>query len=220
MTDMFTLDGPRFGPAAGGSPRSLVILLHGFGADGNDLISLAPIWAEALPGTLFVSPHAPYPCDMAPFGRQWFSLRDREPGMMLAGVQATAPILNGFIDDELARAGLDDPQLALIGFSQGTMMSLYVAPRRAKPCAGVIGYSGALVGVEQLAGELRSRPPVLLIHGDADPMVPVQAMTAAAEGLTAAGIEVYAEERPSLAHSIDETGLVMGAKFLAERLAD
>lgn len=217
MADFFELDGPRFGPAAGGKPDSLVILLHGLGADGDDLIGLAPHWAQALPNTVFVSPHAPFPCDMAPYGRQWFSLQDRAPGMILAGVQAAAPILNEFIETELQAHSLTDDRLALVGFSQGTMMSLYVTPRREREVAGVVGYSGALVGADLLASEVRSRPPVLLIHGDADQVVPVQAMDAAARALKAAGIPVTTERRPGLPHSIDEAGLVKGGRFLATR---
>jgi phospholipase/carboxylesterase len=218
MSDMFALDGPRFGPAAGGRPQSLVLLLHGLGADGNDLISLAPYWARALPHTHFVSPHAPFPCDMAPYGRQWFSLQDRSPAMMLAGVRAAAPILDAFIDAELAKHGLPDDKLALVGFSQGTMMSLYVAPRRERAIAGVVGYSGALVGADLLAAEAKSKPPVLLVHGEADDIVPFQAMAAAASALRAAGIAVETVARPGLPHSIDDEGLMRGGRFLMERL--
>lgn len=218
MSDMFALDGPRFGPAAGGKPQSLVLLLHGLGADGNDLISLAPYWAKLLPHTEFVSPHAPFPCDMAPYGRQWFSLQDRSPNMILAGVKAAAPILDAFIDAELAKRGLTDDKLALVGFSQGTMMSLYVAPRRARAPAAVVGYSGALVGAESLVTEVKSRPPVLLVHGDADTIVPFQAMAAAASGLRAAGLTVETLPRPGLPHSIDDEGLIRGGRFIAEHL--
>ena len=218
MSDMFALEGPRFGPAAGGAPRKLVLLLHGLGADGHDLIGLAPVLAQALPDVAFVSPHAPYPCDMAPFGRQWFSLQDRSPDVVLGGVRASAPILAAFIDTELARYKLPDDKLALLGFSQGTMMSLYVAPRRAKPIAGVLGYSGALVGADLLPAEARSKPPVLLVHGDADPVVPFQAMDAAAQGLNRAGIPVETLRRPGLPHSIDEEGIEAGVKFLSRVL--
>ena len=215
---MFDLSGPSYGPALGGQPDSLVILLHGLGADGNDLIGLAPYWARALPRTEFVSPHAPFPCDMAPFGRQWFSLQDRSPAMVLAGVQAAAPILDGFIDQALASRGLDEARAALVGFSQGTMMSLYVAPRRRRAFAAIVGYSGAVVGAEALAVETRSRPPVLLVHGDADPVVPFQALAVATQALRAAGLAVTAVERPGLGHSIDEDGLMRGGRFLVERL--
>jgi phospholipase/carboxylesterase len=218
MSDMFALEGPRFGPAAGGKPQSLVLLLHGLGADGNDLISLAPYWAQLLPNTAFVSPHAPFPCDMAPYGRQWFSLQDRTPAMVLAGVKVAAPILEGFIDTELKKHGLSEDKLALVGFSQGTMMSLYVAPRRPRAIAAVVGYSGALVGADALPVETKSKPPVLLVHGDADPIVPFQAMAMAATGLRAAGLQVETLARPGLPHSIDDAGLSRGGSFLAERL--
>jgi phospholipase/carboxylesterase len=220
MSDFFSLDGPRVGPAAGGRPRQLVLMLHGLGADGNDLIGLAPYFAQALPGALFVSPHAPFPCDMAPYGRQWFSLQDRSPAMVLAGVQAVAPILDGFIDAERDRYGLADEDVALLGFSQGTMMSLYVALRRAVPLAGVVGYSGALVGADRLANEVRARPPVLLVHGDADPIVPFQAMEAAAQALQSAGVPVAALPQPGLEHSISEEGIAAGIDFLAEAFGE
>lgn len=216
MSDFFSLDGPRLAPAGGGKPRQLVLLLHGLGADGNDLIGLAPYFAQALPHAMFVSPHAPFPCDMAPMGRQWFSLQDRSPPMVLAGVQAAAPILNGYVDAERDRHGLADRDVALLGFSQGTMMSLYVALRRAQPIAGVVGYSGALVGAELLKDEVRAKPPVLLIHGDADPIVPFQAMEGAARALRAAGVPVATLPRPGLPHSIDEEGIAAGIDFLAQ----
>jgi phospholipase/carboxylesterase len=211
---MFDLEGPRFGPAAGGRPDSIVVLLHGLGADGNDLISLAPVFARALPLTAFVSPHAPFPCDMAPYGRQWFSLLDRDPARVLAGVRAAAPILTACLDAELARAKLPPERLALLGFSQGTMMSLHVAPRRDVAIGGVAGYSGALVGAELLASEIQSRPPVLLVHGDADEIVPFQAMAAAARALGANGISVETVACPDLPHSIDEDGVAAGLEFL------
>lgn len=218
MTNLLALDGPRIGPAAGGAPDRLVVLLHGLGADGNDLIGLAPYWAERLPTSAFVSPHAPFPCDMAPYGRQWFSLQDRTPARVLAGVQAAAPILDAFLDAELSRWGLTPDRLALVGFSQGTMMSLYVAPRRATAIAGVVGYSGALVGPERLPEDIRSRPPVLLVHGDADTIVPVQASQLAERQLAGEGVPVRFVRRPGLPHSIDEAGLAEGGAFLADVL--
>jgi phospholipase/carboxylesterase len=218
MSDPFALEGPSFGPAAGSQPKSLVLLLHGVGADGNDLIGLAPYFAKALPHTAFVSPNAPFPCDMAPYGYQWFSLQDRSPPSILAGVQATAPILNSFIDAELRRHNLTERNLALLGFSQGTMMSLYTAPRRAAPIAGIVGYSGALVGADLLATEVKSKPPVLLIHGDADQIVPFAAMDAAANALRKAGLPVETLRRPGLPHSIDEEGIAAGIQFLTQVL--
>jgi phospholipase/carboxylesterase len=212
------LSGPSRKPASGGKARQLVVLLHGVGADGNDLIGLAPYWAALLPEAEFVSPDAPFPCDMAPFGRQWFSLQDRSPAAILAGVRATAPILDAFLDAALAARGLGDRQLALVGFSQGTMMSLYVGLRRAQALAGIVGYSGALVGADSLPREIRSRPKVLLMHGDADEIVPVQALSMAANELKAAGVPVESLTRPGLGHGIDEEGLTRGGEFLRQVL--
>lgn len=215
---MTELSGPRFGPASGGEARQLIVLLHGWGADGNDLIELAPHWATDMPDAAFVSPHAPFDCEVG-FGRQWFSLSDRTLNNMLAGVRMAAPILNAFIDAELTRVGLTDKQLALVGFSQGTMMSLYTAPRRAAACAGVLGYSGAMVAGETLAAETKSKMPVLLIHGAEDDMLPPQRMIDAAAQLRAAGFDVATDIRPGLGHSIDLPGLQMGGAFLKKYLA-
>ncbi|MGH7093949.1 MAG: alpha/beta hydrolase, partial [Stellaceae bacterium] len=144
------LSGPTHPPAGGGTPRRLVILLHGLGADGNDLIGLAPYWAPLLPDAEFIAPDAPFPCDMSPYGYQWFSAQDRRPGALLAGARAAAPLLDAFIDDALAKRGLDESSVALVGFSQGTMMSLFVGMRRARPFAGIVGFSGRLVGRDLL----------------------------------------------------------------------
>ncbi len=219
MHDFFKLDGPRFGPASGAPAERLVILLHGLGADGNDLIGLAPHLARALPTTLFVAPNAPYPCDMAPFGYQWFSLIDRSASAILAGAQASAPILNAYIDEMLAETGLTPDRLALLGFSQGTMMSLFVAPRRDQAVAGILGYSGMLVGEERFGAEVRSRPPVLLVHGDADEVVPAQCTPMAAKVLADNGFEVETMIRPGLPHGIDPAGIEAGSTFL-QRVLD
>jgi phospholipase/carboxylesterase len=213
-----SLSGPSVKPRSG-APRKLVVLLHGLGADGNDLIGLAPYWAQLQPDAEFISPNAPFPCDMAPMGRQWFSLQSREAEHILAGVRAAAPILDAFLDETLAARGLDDTQMALVGFSQGTMMALYVGLRRAKPLAAVLGYSGVLVGPELLKHELRSRPPVLLVHGDADEIVPVRALPAAVSALKTAGVPVEELLRPGLGHGIDEEGLKRGGAFLRESFA-
>jgi phospholipase/carboxylesterase len=217
MTGLLDLDGPRY-EAAAGKARQLVVLLHGLGADGHDLISLAPLFAQHLPQAAFVSPHAPFPCDMAPVGRQWFSFRDASPEAILGGVRLAAPVLNAFLDAELERYGLNDSHLALAGFSQGAMMALYVVLRRPAACAGVLGYSGALIGAELLAGEIENRPPVLLLHGDADEIVPPRSLPAAVAALEANGVPVASELRPGLGHSIDERGLQLGAEFLVRHL--
>jgi phospholipase/carboxylesterase len=218
MADNMTLDGPRHGPASG-KTRQLVILLHGLGADGNDLIGLAPHWAEILPDAEFAAPDAPFACDMSPMGYQWFSVQDRSPAAMLAGVQSAAGSLNAFIDGELERTGLTADRLALVGFSQGTMMSLYVAPRRTAEIAGVVGYSGRLVAPERLASEAVSRPPVLLVHGDSDEVVPFESMAKAEQGLSAADFTVTTLARPRLGHGIDMAGLQHGGAFLKAAFA-
>ena len=216
---MVLLDGPRIGPQAGGSPRQLVVLLHGLGADGADLIDLAPQWAATLPHAAFVAPDAPEPCDMGPYGRQWFSLQDRRPAVMAAGARLAAEGLNAFLDAELARLGLPGTALALAGFSQGCMMALYAGLRRPAAPAAVLGYSGALLAAESLAAELVCRPPVLLVHGEADDIVPVAASRAAEQSLRAAGVPVEALYRPGLAHGIDEAGLLAGARMLGRAFA-
>jgi len=209
-----TLEGPSRPPRAGGKPKSLVVLLHGLGADGNDLISLAPYWAPVLPETEFLSPHAPFPCDMAPYGYQWFSFQERSPAAVLAGVRAAAPFLDAFLDEALAARGLDEGRLALVGFSQGAMMSLHVGLRRAKPVAGIVGYSGRLIGEEALADELRSKPPILLMHGTADELVPFESLALAEDALKALSVPVTTVRRPGLGHSIDEIELAKGGEFL------
>jgi len=214
-----TLEGPSRPPLAGGKPKSLVVLLHGLGSDGNDLIGLAPYWAPALTETEFLSPHAPFPCDMAPYGRQWFSLQDRTVEAIFAGVRAAAPILDGFLDDALKERGLDESRLALVGFSQGTMMALHVGLRRTNPVVGILGYSGRLIGTEVLAEEIRSRPPVLLVHGDADEVVPFESLAHSKKALSALQVPVETLARPGLGHSIDEVGLTRGGDFLRRRLA-
>ena len=216
MSDLPVLTGPRLEPASGGAPKQLVLLLHGVGSDGNDLIGLAPYFAQVLPDALFVSPNAPYAFDMAQAGYQWFSLLDTSEQARLDGVTGTAPVLDRYMDDMLAETGLTEDKLVLIGFSQGTMMALYTGLRRESPLAGIIGYSGMLVGAESLSDEIKSRPPVLLTHGDADPVLPVAALPIAVAGLEAAGVAVEHHVRSGLPHGIDEECIGLGQEFLAK----
>ena len=209
------LDGPRQEPAGGAAPARIVLLLHGYGADGDDLIGLAPAWAPALPDALFVSPHAPFPCEGAPFGRQWFGIAGRDAAMRLAGLRAAAAMVDGFIDELLEETGLPPGALWLAGFSQGTMLALHVGPRRAEPLAGILGYSGRLLAPELLAAEARSRPPVTLVHGELDELVPHVSMAEAAAALGEAGFAVATHDRPGLGHGIDPEGLRIGLEFLA-----
>jgi len=214
MTASTTLHGPEYGPLNGERPEKLLLLLHGLGADGNDLIGLAPELAEIAPNAVFVSPNAPQRCDMSPMGYQWFSLLDRTPSAILAGVQASAPILDTYISEQRDRFGLQDGDVALLGFSQGTMMSLYVAPRRPAALGGVMGFSGKLVGPELLDAEIRSRPPVLLVHGEADQIVPWQASEQADILLSNLGFETELLVRPHLPHGIDREGIDAAKAFL------
>ncbi len=221
------LDGPRLPPASG-TARQLVVLLHGYGADGNDLIGLAPHWQGLLPDAAFVAPNAPEPVPGS-FGFQWFALNRYDPEAMrrdpvLAGqvfaamrdaVAKAAPALNAFIDDEVARLNLKGQPLALVGFSQGTMMSLYAGPRRSDITA-IVGYSGSLIAGESLPKEAKCKPPILLIHGDSDPVVPPERLQAALGPLGAAGFTVESHLVPGLGHGIDPTGLERGGRFLRD----
>jgi len=208
------LSGPTHPPHSGAKPRRLVILLHGLGADGNDLIGLAPYWAPQMPDVEFTSPNAPFPCDMGGYGYQWLSARDPSAEARLAGARAAAGILDAYIDEQLAQRGLTESDLALVGFSQGTMMSLFVGPRRQRPLAGIVGFSGRLIAPELIGTEIRSRPPVLLIHGTEDPLVPYSSMAEAETALSAAGVPVETLSCPGVEHSIDAEGLQRGGEFL------
>jgi phospholipase/carboxylesterase len=212
-----TITGPRV-PATGGPAERLVILLHGYGADGNDLISLVPYWQRALPRTAFVAPHGPERCEAGGAGFQWFGLQSRAPDARLAGARKAAPVLERFIEQELERHKLGPERLGLVGFSQGTMMALHVGLRRPRPPAGIVGFSGMLVGPEVLKQELppppAPRPPLLLVHGDADEMLPVQLLFEAAQGLGAAGVPCEWHLSHGVGHSIDEQGLALAVDFL------
>jgi phospholipase/carboxylesterase len=215
------LDGPRLEPRSG-TAKQLVVFLHGYGADGNDLIEIGRAWQGLLPGAAFVSPHAPRPCGQSPMGREWFPLTFRQPNERWDGVQAAAPALDAFLDAELKRRNLPPEALALVGFSQGTMMALHVGLRRAVAPAAIVGYSGILIMPndamsDEFAVQIKSRPPVLLIHGDADQMIPVQAVTHSAQGLAALEVPVEWHISPEIGHGIDQEGLRHGGEFLAKQ---
>lgn len=218
MTDLPKLDGPRVLPLSGQPPKSLVILIHGYGSNGDDLIGLVPAVQPALPDTVFVSPNAPQRMDHMASAYQWWPINSFSMAERAAGARAAGPILDAFIDQELERYGLTEDRLALVGFSQGTMMSLHVGPRREKPIAGILGYSGMVVDEEGLKAELKSKPPVLLVHGDADPVVPFQAFHHAGSTLQALGFEVFGYAAPGVQHSIDNEGLRLGRDFLVKVL--
>jgi phospholipase/carboxylesterase len=214
-----SLDALRQDPASGAA-RSLVVLLHGYGANGADLFALAPSLAPLLPDTAFVAPDAPEPCEMGGGGFQWFGLLGSGGRMQVRveGADAVAPILAAFLEAELARLGLDSSRLGLVGFSQGTMMALHVGLRLHPAPAAIVGFSGMLVAPGRLASEQVSRPPVLLIHGESDPVVPYRALAEAQAELGAAGVPVETVSRPRLGHGIDESGLRAAASFLVRHL--
>ena len=216
---MNLLDGPRLPPATGGAARQLVVFLHGYGADGNDLIGLGREWARLLPHAAFVSPHAPEPCGMAPMGRQWFNLTFREAGELPRGVAQAAPSLDAFLDAELKRHNLGPRALALVGFSQGTMMALGVGLKRRPAPAAIVGYSGVLADVEALPKDPASAPAILLVHGDMDELIPVDAMFMAREQLAQAGLAVEWHVAQGIGHGIDPEGLRLGGAFLRQAFA-
>jgi phospholipase/carboxylesterase len=212
---MTLLDGPRV-PARNGKARQLVVFLHGYGADGNDLIGIGRQWSQLLPDAAFVSPHAPEPCGMSPMGKQWFALTFRDPNERWTGVVKARPALDAFLDAELARHGVDEANMALVGFSQGTMMALHAGLRRKAKPAAIVGYSGVLVGEEHLKAEMTVKPPVLLVHGDQDEVIPVQALFLSAQGLGAAEVPVEWHLSRGIGHGIDPDGLMHGVSFIAK----
>ncbi|MEP3046739.1 MAG: dienelactone hydrolase family protein [Roseibium sp.] len=218
-TDKTLLDGPRLQPSSGGDAKRLVIFLHGYGADGADLIDLGRIWQTSLPNAAFIAPDAP---EYLPFealgGRQWFPLDKRSPEEYRVGAEAVQPLLDRFLDQELSKLGLDERSLALVGFSQGSMMTLQAGLRRRLSPAALIAYSGLLPGLDRLS-DIDTQSPVLLIHGDEDDVVPAYHLQGAEMALKAAGVSVEAHIISGLGHSIDERGLALGGRFLANAFA-
>ncbi len=217
MSSQANLDGPFLAPASGGPAKQLVVLVHGYGADGNDLMPLASVWQRVLPEAAFTAPNGPEQCASFPIGRQWFPLALGDRSGIAAGLAAAAPVLDAFLDARLARLGLDNKSLALVGFSQGAMLALHVGLRRPGPIAGIVSFSG-LLGVPP---EPRDTPfpPVLLAHGSEDQLVPSAALPAAERQLIAAGVGVEVLLRPGLGHGIDDTEMALGARFLVSAFA-
>ncbi len=208
------LDGPRWGPRE--SPaRQLVVLCHGVGADGHDLIDLAPHWSATMPHAAFAAPDGPEPYDMAPFGRQWFSLADRTPARLAAGVAVAAESLMRFVRAELARLGLGETDWALMGFSQGVMTALHAGLRLAPAPRLILAYAGALL----VPTGITQHPRVLLVHGEADEVVPPERSRQAESALRDSGVPVESLFCPGLGHGIDEAGLSMGALELQRAFA-
>ncbi len=233
MANIDALKGPSLMPASGKAPTSAVVLLHGYGSNGDDLIGLAPYFAGILPGAAFYSPNAPHPLEGGFMGGyQWFGLGGydpgalaRDPGRLSAafkalrpGTAAAAAVLDSYLDQVLAHHALDPSRLALLGFSQGTMMALHVGLRRLKRLGGILGYSGALTGSDFLAAEIKSKPPVALVHGDADPVVPFAAMLEAEKVLASVGVTYESLKVRGLQHGIDGEGAAFGAAFLKKSI--
>jgi phospholipase/carboxylesterase len=211
------LDGPRLAPLSG-SAKMLVVFLHGYGADGRDLIDIGREWQKALPDAAFISPHAPEPCGMGQ-GRQWFSLTFRDESERWRGCVHAAPTLNAFLDSETAKHGLGPDRIILVGFSQGTMMALHVALRRRPAPMAVVGYSGMLVtehgkGPEALKAESPSKPPILLVHGSEDQVIPLEALFMSSSLLGESGVPTEFHMSLGLPHSIDREGLRHGLEFV------
>jgi phospholipase/carboxylesterase len=199
-----------------------VVFVHGYGADGADLLGLADSLAPHLPDTAFVAPNAHEPCAGNPFGFQWFPvpwLDGSTEAQAAAGLQTSSADLDAFLDARLADEGLDPGAMALFGFSQGAMMSLHVAPRRPVAVAGVVAVSGRLLVPHRLEQDVVVKPPVLLIHGDQDQMVPFEDMSLAGEALIKAGFETYGHVMKGTGHGIAPDGLAVAMAFLQDRLA-
>ena len=214
---MTLLDGPRREPRQ--TATALVVLLHGYGANGEDLIGLAEAWQSVLPDAAFVAPDAPAPLPEAgSSARQWFDLTFRDPGELWRGVNLAGPVLERFLDAELQRYRLPAHRMALVGFSQGTMMALHVGLRRATPPAAIVGFSGLIAGPEHLTGDIKSRPRVQLIHGEQDDLIPVEALYQTRDVLAEAQIPVEWHVRPGIGHGIDPAGVALAGQFLAQAL--
>lgn len=213
----------RFGRkgAVSGQAESLVVFLHGYGANGEDLLGLADVMGPHLPGVAFIAPDAPEPCNGGGGGFQWFPIPwiDGSPqNLAEAGLDAASADLNAFLDQRLVAEGLGPDRLLLVGFSQGAMMSMHVALRRKEACAGVVAISGRLLRPEALRTDVAVRPPVLLIHGDQDPVVPFSDMAKAGDALVAAGVQTYGHVMQGTGHGIAPDGVGMALRFMRDRL--
>ncbi|KKC27926.1 alpha/beta hydrolase [Sphingomonas sp. SRS2] len=213
-----TLDGPRLAPLSSSRPNAIVILIHGYGSNGDDMISLARMIQPALPGAAFVAPNAPSQIPRMTAAHQWWLIETFSMAERAAGASAAAPGLNAFITQELAQADLPSNRVLLIGFSQGTMMALHVGLRRQQPLAGIVGISGMLVAPDRLHAEITSRPPVLLIHGTEDDIVPFNSMDLASTALNAAGVRVEVHASSGVAHSVGQDGLAAATAFAQRAL--
>jgi len=216
---MTTIDGPSIRPLSGSQAKQLVIFCHGYGADGNDLIGLANYFQQILPDAYFISPNAPESCPMNPMGYQWFDFTSNDPDLIWKKVNDAGEILNNFIDNKLNELNLSDKDLSLVGFSQGTMMSLHVGLRRSAAMSSIVGFSGRLIREDTLSDDMKSKPPIYLIHGDQDPMVPYSDTINAAKILKDLDVDVQSHISPNTPHSIAQDGLEIAIKFLSSNFS-
>lgn len=214
---MKIVNGASLQPMSGGKPQQIVLLLHGFGSSGHDMVSLAPAWQHSMPNALFLAPHAPQRCGTLA-GYQWWALSDTSPAALARGAASAAPAIDTFIDRKLDQYGFSEADLAIVGFSQGTMMALHVGLRRKAAVACIVGYSGMLTGAPHLKHEITARPPVLLVHGSQDPVVPVAALHEAETALKLLDVNVETHVSPGVGHSVDPIGLRLGRDFVARSL--
>jgi phospholipase/carboxylesterase len=215
---MALLESGRKAPKSG-TVKTLVVFVHGYGADGNDLLSLGDPLAEHMPDTVFYAPNAPNKCQMNPMGYEWFPIPwidGSTEEAANAGMDEAAQLFDDWLTDMMKAEGVTAAQTMLVGFSQGTMMSLHVGPRRGEQLAGIVGFSGRLLRPDAL-GEVQSKPPILLIHGDADDVVPPASMPEAAEALTEAGFEVFTHVSKGTGHGIAPDGLGLSLQFMIEK---
>ncbi|MBX7147280.1 MAG: dienelactone hydrolase family protein [Alphaproteobacteria bacterium] len=210
--------GPKWEPQE--KINQLVIFLHGYGANGNDLIDISNQWKDLLPNTAFISPDAPFLCEVNGMGRQWFGLESFDNDRLFAGAKTAAPILDQFIQQQIDHYKIKQEKIALVGFSQGAMMALHVGLRQDNMLGGIIGYSGALLGSAHLEQEIKSSPPILLVHGKLDSVVPYDSLTYAEKKLSALGLKVEILTCPFLAHGIDYEGIKKGGEFLRKIFFD
>ncbi len=214
---MTKLSGPMLAPRSGTPPRQIVVLLHGYGADGADLIDLGRYWADAMPDALFVAPNAPNRCGGNPFGYEWFPLQvDRIAGR-IEGAREAAPVIRQFLDDLWAQTGLGAADTFLVGFSQGAMMALNVGTAAESPLKGIVAFSGALVTADDFGASGHARPPVVLIHGELDQVVDPQLSRDAETALKSAGFDVSLHLCAGLGHGISPEGLAVATAFMTGR---
>lgn len=207
------LDGPRLEPQ-NGKAKSIVLLLHGVAAQGANLLDLAYALQTYLPDTLLLAPDAPLPYDDGPMGFQWFSLQDRTPDILLAGLREATALLNGFADQLLSHLSLPPERLAFVGFSQGAALALFAGLCHSPTIAGTVSFCGALPDTPALQDDILGKPPLLLIEGEADEVVPFEAQARTGTWLEAAGLDVETVLRPTLGHAIDAEGIARAGTFL------